>query len=118
METRANYALIGAFTLAVILAGFGFTLWLAGGSHRQVSETVRIVFSGSVGGLSRGSSVTFNGIKVGEVTDIHLAPQDPRRVLAMVKVEPSAATPTPRRSRPAPTASRRRSSPRPPTCRT
>ncbi len=89
METRANYVLIGAFTLAVILAGFGFTLWLAGGSARQVSETVRIVFSGSVGGLSRGSSVTFNGIKVGEVTDIHLAPQDPRRVLAMVKVEPS-----------------------------
>ena len=31
METRANYALIGAFTLAVILAGFGFTLWIAGG---------------------------------------------------------------------------------------
>ncbi len=89
METRANYALIGAFTLAVILAGFGFTLWIAGGSSRQVSEQVRIVFSGSVGGLSRGSSVTFNGIKVGEVTDIHLAPQDPRRVLAMVKVEPS-----------------------------
>ncbi|GJD36540.1 MlaD family protein [Methylobacterium aerolatum] len=89
METRANYALIGAFTLAVILAGFGFTLWLAGGSSRQVSESVRIVFSGSVGGLSRGSSVTFNGIKVGEVTDIHLAPQDPRRVLAMVRVEPS-----------------------------
>ncbi|MFC6791423.1 MlaD family protein [Methylobacterium komagatae] len=89
METRANYALIGAFTLAVILAGFGFTLWLAGGSSRQVSETVRIVFSGSVGGLSRGSSVTFNGIKVGEVTDINLAPHDPRRVMAMVKVAPS-----------------------------
>ncbi|KNY19850.1 MlaD family protein [Methylobacterium sp. ARG-1] len=89
METRANYALIGAFTLAVILAGFGTVLWLSGGSSRQVSQTVRIVFSGSVGGLSRGSSVNFNGIKVGEVTDIRLAPQDPRRVLAQIKVDPS-----------------------------
>ena len=89
METRANYALIGAFTIAVILAGFGFVLWLSGGSARQVSQAVRIVFSGSVGGLSRGSSVSFNGIKVGEVTDIRLAPLDPRRVIAQIKVEPA-----------------------------
>jgi len=89
METRANYALIGAFTIAVILAGFGTVLWLSGGSSRQVSQLVRIVFSGSVGGLSRGSSVNFNGIKVGEVTDIRLAPQDPRRVLATIKVDPA-----------------------------
>ena len=89
METRANYALIGAFTLAVILAGFGFVFWLSGGSSRQVAQGVRIVFSGSVGGLSRGSSVTFNGIKVGEVTEVSLLPQDPRRVIAQIKVEPA-----------------------------
>ncbi|GJE59899.1 MlaD family protein [Methylobacterium trifolii] len=89
METRANYALIGAFTIAVILAGFGFVFWLSGGSSRQVSASVRVVFSGSVGGLSRGSSVTFNGIKVGEVSDVRLLPQDPRRVVAVVKVEPT-----------------------------
>ena len=27
METRANYVLIGSFTLAVIAAAFGFVLW-------------------------------------------------------------------------------------------
>ena len=32
METRANYVLIGAFTLAVIAAAFGFVLWLIGQS--------------------------------------------------------------------------------------
>ena len=32
METRANYVLIGAFTLAVVLAGFGFVLWFSGPS--------------------------------------------------------------------------------------
>ena len=60
-----------------------------GWTPEQVSQLVRIVFSGSVGGLSRGSSVNFNGIKVGEVTDIRLAPQDPRRVLATIKVDPA-----------------------------
>ena len=29
METRANYVLIGAFTLAGILGTLGFILWLA-----------------------------------------------------------------------------------------
>ena len=89
METRANYALIGAFTLAVIVAGFGFVFWLQGGSRSQVRESVRIVFSGSVGGLAKGSTVTFNGIKVGEVMSVRLLPQDPRRVVAEVEVERS-----------------------------
>jgi phospholipid/cholesterol/gamma-HCH transport system substrate-binding protein len=89
METRANYALIGAFTLAVIVAAFGFVFWLQGGSRSQVRESVRIVFSGSVGGLAKGSTVTFNGIKVGEVMSVRLLPQDPRRVVAEVEVERS-----------------------------
>lgn len=89
METRANYALIGAFTLAVIVAGFGFVFWLQGGSRSQVRESVRIVFSGSVGGLAKGSTVTFNGIKVGEVMSVRLLPQDPRRVVAVAEVERS-----------------------------
>jgi phospholipid/cholesterol/gamma-HCH transport system substrate-binding protein len=87
METRANYALIGAFTLAVLVAAFGFVFWLQGGSRSQVRQAVRIVFSGSVGGLAKGSTVAFNGIKVGEVMDVRLLPQDPRRVVAIVEVE-------------------------------
>jgi len=89
METRANYALVGAFTIAVVLAGFAFVFWLQGGSSRQVRQAVRIMFSGSVGGLAKGSGVTFNGIRVGEVQDVRLLPQDPRRVIAAVQVEPT-----------------------------
>ena len=89
METKANYALIGAFTLGVILAGFGFAFWLHGASRGQASQGLRIVFSGSVGGLAKGSTVSFNGIKVGEATDVRLSPQDPRRVVALVEVLPS-----------------------------
>ncbi|MBF9233470.1 MlaD family protein [Microvirga alba] len=87
METRANYALIGLFTLAVIAAGFGFVYWFSGGERGQTRQAVRIVFSGSVSGLSKGSTVSFNGLRVGEVTEINLLPEDPRRVVAVVQVD-------------------------------
>ena len=61
METRANYALIGLFTLAVIASAFGFVYWFSGGDRGQARQAVRIVFSGSVSGLSKGSGVLFNG---------------------------------------------------------
>lgn len=86
METRANYALIGIFTLAVIAAAFGFVYWFSGGSRGQERQSVRVVFSGSVSGMSQGSSVSFNGLRVGEVTNISLLPEDPRRVVAIIQV--------------------------------
>ncbi len=99
METRANYALVGAFTIAVILAGFGFVFWLHGGSNAQANQALRIVFSGTVGGLAKGSTVSFNGIKVGEATDVRLLPQDPRRVVVLVNVEPTTPLRTDTRAR-------------------
>ena len=63
METRANYALIGLFTLAVIAAAFGFVYWFSGGDRGQAQQTVRVVFSGSVSGLSKGSIASFNGLR-------------------------------------------------------
>lgn len=99
METRANYALIGAFTIAVVAATFGFVYWLAGSRTGQERQVLRVVFSGSVGGLARGASVTFNGIRVGEVTEIRLLPQDPRRVVATVAVEPTTPLRTDTRAR-------------------
>jgi phospholipid/cholesterol/gamma-HCH transport system substrate-binding protein len=35
METRANYILIGVFTLLVIAGGFGFVWWFSGERQRQ-----------------------------------------------------------------------------------
>ncbi len=86
METRANYALIGLFTLAVIAAAFGFVYWFSGGERGQARQSIRIVFSGSVAGLSQGSSVSFNGLRVGDVTSLDLLPEDPRRVVAIASV--------------------------------
>jgi phospholipid/cholesterol/gamma-HCH transport system substrate-binding protein len=99
METRANYALIGFFTLAVIAAGFGFVFWFSGGDRGQGRQAVRIVFSGSVSGLSRGSVVLFNGLRVGEVTNISLLPEDPRRVVSIIEVDSSTPVRTDTRAR-------------------
>jgi len=87
METRANYALIGAFTLCVIAAAFGFVFWFTGGGQARQRVTVDIVFSGSVSGLSIGSSVMFNGIAVGQVVGIRLRPEDTRQVDVRVQVD-------------------------------
>lgn len=88
METRANYALIGLFTLAAVAAMFGFAVWFAGAGGKNNRAAYRIVFNGSVSGLSRGASVLFNGLRVGEVATISLLPEDPRRVVATIEVDP------------------------------
>lgn len=86
MESRANYALVGLFTLAVLAALFGFVYWFnSGGTGRKID--VRVIFSGTVTGLGRGSSVLFNGLRVGEVTRIELQPDDPRRIFAVIQVD-------------------------------
>lgn len=89
METRANYVIIGAFTLAVIAAGFAFVWWFNGSASRGPRSLYDVVFSGPVSGLQTGSSVTFNGIPVGEVTALRLDDKDPRKVVATVAVQPS-----------------------------
>jgi phospholipid/cholesterol/gamma-HCH transport system substrate-binding protein len=87
METRANYALIGVFTLAVIAAAFGFVLWFSGGQKPGGRTPYKVVFTGSVSGLSVGGVVLFNGVRVGAVTKIDLLPQDPSRVVALIDVD-------------------------------
>ena len=87
METRANYALIGVFTLAVIAAAFSFVLWFSGAEKPGGRKTYKIIFSGSVSGLSDGGVVLFNGVRAGAVTRIDLLPQDPSRVDALIDVD-------------------------------
>jgi phospholipid/cholesterol/gamma-HCH transport system substrate-binding protein len=86
METRANYALIGAFTLATIVSAFLFVFWFSGNQNPAGLKSYRIVFTSSVSGLSRGSSVLFNGLHVGEVTAIELG-EDPSQVYATIDVD-------------------------------
>lgn len=82
METKANYLMIGGFVLGALAFAFIFIFWItnfAGGGKRYL-----IVFEGSVAGLTSGSSVSFNGIKVGEVQTFALDRTDGRKVQVVV----------------------------------
>src|SRR6187200_3737208 len=88
METRANFVLIGSFTLAVIAAAFGFVLWFQSLHTTKARSPMRIIFEGPAAGLRNGGSVNFNGIRVGEVVRVKL--DNPRRVVALAMVENNA----------------------------
>lgn len=91
METRAPYVLIGSFVLVAILAVFGFVYWLNNSGGVGPRTNYHVQFQGSVPGLLVGAGVLFNGIRVGEVTQLGLAPDNPRFVNATVSV--AASTP-------------------------
>src|SRR5258705_4453623 len=88
METRANFVLIGSFTLAVIAAAFGFVLWFQSLHTTKAGSPLRIIFEGPATGLRNGGSVNFNGIRIGEVMSVKL--DSAVRVVALAMVENSA----------------------------
>jgi phospholipid/cholesterol/gamma-HCH transport system substrate-binding protein len=90
METRANHVLIGVFATLVVLAAFGFIMWL---SHMQLHKDVKlydIVFKGTVSGVGPGADVRYNGLKYGQVRFIHLKPGDPSKVLVRIELNADA----------------------------
>jgi phospholipid/cholesterol/gamma-HCH transport system substrate-binding protein len=86
METRAPFVVVGAFVIAAIAAVFGFVFWLHSTGNTGPRTAYQIQFDGSVPGLSVGAAVLFNGIRVGEVMRLDLAPDSPRRVNASISV--------------------------------
>lgn len=91
METRANHVLIGAFTLAVCLFAVLFALWIAKYTSEKAYGEYDVVFQEAVTGLSTGSQVLYSGISVGEVRALSLMKDDPRKVVARIRL--SADTP-------------------------
>lgn len=87
METRAHHALIGLFTLAVVAAAFAFVWWFGARGDTTARMVYQVIFEGSVSGLTRGSAVLFNGIRVGEVSRLDYDPDHPNNVIATIAVD-------------------------------
>jgi phospholipid/cholesterol/gamma-HCH transport system substrate-binding protein len=89
MENRAHYVLIGSFVLVFAFAMFAFVYWLqnVGGLGRQA--IYRVQFEQPVSGLTVGSGVLFNGIRVGTITDLKLDPSMPKQLIASISVNPT-----------------------------
>jgi phospholipid/cholesterol/gamma-HCH transport system substrate-binding protein len=87
LEIKANYLLNVLFTLLVVAGIVGFVHWISAGPVMGPRASYHVVFSGSVGGLTKGSEVLFNGMQVGEVAAVQLDAGDPRKVVATVSID-------------------------------
>ncbi len=86
MERRANYLLVGAFTLGLIVAGIAFVLWANKHGDKEKLTPYLIYFERAVNGLSKGSAVRFLGVDVGQVENISLDTQPSLRVRVLVSI--------------------------------
>lgn len=88
METKVNYALVGAFVLVLGAALIAGALWLAsGGTLQKKYDPYLAVMDESVAGLNLNAPVKYNGVDVGKVRDIRLDSVNPERVRLMLAVE-------------------------------
>jgi len=87
METRSNYVMVGAVTVALLAGVLLFIVWLAGLSNNQ-DKCYDIYFAQAVSGLNKGSGVTFSGVPVGQVDRISLLPNRPEFVWVRINVDP------------------------------
>jgi phospholipid/cholesterol/gamma-HCH transport system substrate-binding protein len=86
METKANYILIGAATVAGAALIMLFAMWMSTGDLRRGFHEYDVMFADPVRGLTDGGEVRFNGIKVGEVQDLRIDPDNSNRVIARIRV--------------------------------
>jgi phospholipid/cholesterol/gamma-HCH transport system substrate-binding protein len=87
METRANYVIVGIFTLVAIVAAFAFVYWASAIGDRGETATLRVRIPGSASGLGRGSAVLFNGVKVGDVRRVYIDVLNPTVAIADAEID-------------------------------
>lgn len=99
MEPRAHHVLIGLFTMISLIGALLFALWLGRSNVERDLAYYEIVFEQTVSGLAEGNAVQYNGIAVGNVDDLRLDPDDPRKVRALIRVAASTPITTDTRAR-------------------
>jgi phospholipid/cholesterol/gamma-HCH transport system substrate-binding protein len=86
METRSNYVMVGAVTVALLAGALLFIVWLAGLSNKA-TRCYDVYFAQGVSGLNKGSNVTFSGVPVGQITQVSLLPARPEFVWVRIEVD-------------------------------
>src|SRR3954451_10151597 len=78
--------MVGAVTVALLAGVLLFIVWLAGLSNKA-TKCYDIYFAQGVGGLNKGSIVSFSGVPVGQVNKISLLPNRPEFVWVRINVD-------------------------------
>lgn len=88
METKVNYAVVGAFVLVLGAVLVAALLWLAsGGAFQKKYDLYAAIMDESVAGLNLNAPVKYNGVDVGKVRQIELDPSNPERVNLLFAIE-------------------------------
>lgn len=88
METKVNYAVVGAFVLVLGAVLVAALLWLAsGGAFQKKYDLYLAIEDESVAGLNLNAPVKYNGVDVGKVRQIELDPSNPERVNLLFAIE-------------------------------
>ncbi|HBZ71306.1 MAG TPA: MCE family protein [Deltaproteobacteria bacterium] len=91
METKVNYAIVGAFVLILSAAIVAGVLWISSGrTARKNYDTYLAYFTESVSGLNVEAPVKYRGVQVGMVKEIALDKEDPQRVRLVLAIERGA----------------------------
>jgi len=85
VETRSNYVLVGAVTVALLVGVLLFIVWLAGLGGK--TDKCYDIYFPAVGGIAKGSNVSFSGVPVGQVSRISLLPNRPEFVWVRIEVD-------------------------------
>lgn len=96
METRANFLLIGAVTLAGFIGLLAFLMWFAKIEFDRQFDYYDVYFD-EVSGLTSASEVRFAGLPVGQVLNMALSDDGSGKV--RVRIEVSEGTPIRENSR-------------------
>ncbi len=88
METRVNYALVGAFVVTLSVTIVAGVLWISSGATARKDYDTYLAYSReSVSGLNRQAPVKYKGVEVGAVREIELDPGDPQQIRLVLAIE-------------------------------
>ncbi len=85
MALKANKLRLGVFFVIVMVFFVIAIFWLVGGFSKDASTNYACYYDWSVSGLNVGSSVNYNGVPVGSVISIEIAP-DGRLVEVVLQI--------------------------------
>ncbi|MFZ6820287.1 MlaD family protein [Undibacterium sp. Ji22W] len=90
MDTKVNYAAVGAFVLMLGVALLAGILWLSVGfGHKKEIQMYLAIVNESVAGLNVDAPVKYLGVTVGKVKSIQLNPAQPEQVVLQFAIEKS-----------------------------
>ncbi|OGO93066.1 MAG: hypothetical protein A3F41_04210 [Coxiella sp. RIFCSPHIGHO2_12_FULL_44_14] len=90
MDTKVNYVAVGLFVIALVAVLIGIVIWLTTLRIEEDTQKYVTYLRDEVSGLNQRSDVRFSGVKIGYVDTVRLDPQDPRRVMVVMKIKKSA----------------------------